>query len=804
MKNLRTIKMLTLGLLSLMLTTKSAAQLEKLDRGLVAVKNGNSTMVSWRLLRTDAENTTFDLLRGEATIAQNLTVSNYTDAGGTDASEYRVVTRQDGVATDTTEAVRRWSDIYRHVTLDRPASQPGYHYFPNDCSVADLDGDGQYELVIKWDPSNNQDNSKSGKTGRVYLDAYKLDGTKLWRIDLGQNIRAGAHYTQFLVYDFNGDGRAEHICKTAPGSVDGQGAYVNQAADDSAILGHLNQLNYANTEGRVLSGAEYLTVFEGTTGRAVHTIWYNPNRGFTTGEVKTLDNSINNIWGDNYGNRCDRFLACVAHLDGEEQAASAVMCRGYYTRAYLWAVDFDGQKLKTRWLHASVSPTQVEVTDADGNMTTHTYSTNTSGIKSGTNDVHFYCTAYGQGCHSVSVGDVDGDGYDEIIYGSAAIDHDGQLLHTTGLGHGDALHLSDLMPDRPGLEVMMVHEEAPFGWSVRDAETGELIIHHTGAEDTGRGLAADILADHRGFEYWHSDDFNTTQNIYSSQDEVVGHYTQNYPFYNFRIYWNGDAQDELFDKGALNDGKWNRLLSTGNYGNSVTYGSKANPLLIADILGDWREEIIMFDKSDSASINIFTTTTATQICIPTLMHDHIYRMSVAWQNVGYNQPPHLGYYLPDRVASRFVVSGNGQKEQTVEQGQPIADITCRLENCSRATLYYVYLNGERIKSYATPDGFTFSFDASAHTFTLAGTPQELGDYEFIVRSSGDVSGIVLNDTLRIHVVEPSGITIVERADAGSTEGYYDLQGRSLSENNLKRGQVVILRRNQKNYKIIVP
>ena len=796
--------MLALGLLSLMLTTKSAAQLEKLDRGLVAVKNGSSTMVSWRLLGTDAENTTFDLLRGETTIAQNLTMSNYTDAGGTDGSEYRVVTRIDGMATDTTEAVRRWSDIYRHITLDRPASHPGYHYFPNDCSVADLDGDGQYELVVKWDPSNNQDNSKSGKTGRVYLDAYKLDGTKLWRIDLGQNIRAGAHYTQFLVYDFNGDGRAELICKTAPGSVDGQEAFVNQAADDSAIRGHLNQLNYANTDGRVLSGAEYLTVFEGTTGRAVHTIWYNPNRGFTTSEVKTLDNSTNNIWGDNYGNRCDRFLACVAHLGGEEQAASAVMCRGYYTRAYLWAVDFDGEKLKTRWLHASVSPTQVEVTDADGNKTTSTYSTNTSGIKSGTNDVHFYCTAYGQGCHSVSVGDVDGDGCDEIIYGSAAIDHDGQLLHSTGLGHGDALHLSDLMPDHPGLEVMMVHEEAPYGWSVRDAETGELLIHHTGTEDTGRGLAADILADHRGFEYWHSDDFNTTQSIYSSQDKVVGHYTQNYPFYNFRIYWNGDAQDELFDKGALNDGKWNRLLSTGNYGNSVTYGSKANPLLIADILGDWREEVIMFDKSDSASINIFTTTTATQICIPTLMHDHIYRMSVAWQNVGYNQPPHLGYYLPDRVASRFVVSGDGQKEQTVEQGQPIADITCRLENCSRATLYYVYLNGERIKSYATPDGFTFNFDASAHTFTLAGTPQELGDYEFIVRSSGNVSGTVLNDTLRIHVVEPSGITTVERADVGSTEGYYDLQGRSLSENNLKRGQVVILRRNQKNYKIVVP
>ena len=799
MKNLRTIKMLTLGLLSLMLTTKSAAQLEKLDRGLVAVKNGNSTMVSWRLLRTDAENTTFDLLRGEATIAQNLTVSNYTDAGGTDASEYRVVTRQDGVATDTTEAVRRWSDIYRHVTLDRPASQPGYHYFPNDCSVADLDGDGQYELVIKWDPSNNQDNSKSGKTGRVYLDAYKLDGTKLWRIDLGQNIRAGAHYTQFLVYDINGDGHAELICKTAPGSVEGQGPFVNQAADDSVIRGHLNQLNYANTDGRVLSGAEYLTVFEGTTGRAVHTIWYNPNRGFTTGEVKTLDNSINNIWGDNYGNRCDRFLACVAHLDGEEQAASAVMCRGYYTRAYLWAVDFDGQKLKPRWLHASVSPTQVEVTDADGNMTTHTYSTNTSGIKSGTNDVHFYCTAYGQGCHSVSVGDVDGDGYDEIIYGSAAIDHDGQLLHTTGLGHGDALHLSDLMPDRPGLEVMMVHEEAPFGWSVRDACTGQLIIHHTGAEDTGRGLAADILADHRGFEYWHSDDFNTNQNIYSSNDEVAGHYTKDHPFYNFRVYWDGTAQDNLFDKGAVNDGKWSRLLTCGNYQNAATHGSKATPQLIADILGDWREEILLFDKSDSTSLVLFSSTKETKLPVPTLMSDHIYRMSVAWQNVGYNQPPHLGYYLPDLVASRFEVVGLGQKEQTVAVGQPISDIVCKARNCTRATLYYVYLNGERIKSYGTPDGFTFTWNTADKTYTLSGTPTEVGDYEFIIRSSGDLSGTAITDTIRIHVTTPSGIAEIVNSKSVNSK-YYDLQGRRVEQP--RRGMVYLMRRGQKYQKVI--
>ena len=774
-------------------------QIENLDRGVVAIKNGSNTFVSWRLLGTDDENVTFDVLRDGNVISSgsNLSVTNLSTTGGNDNSEYQVVAKVNGETVSTSAPVKRWDNVYKSLNLDRPASQADYHYFPNDCSVADLDGDGEYELVIKWDPSNTQDNSISGKTGNVYLDAYKLDGTKLWRIDLGQNIRAGAHYTQFLVYDFNGDGKAELICKTAQGTMDGQGNYANKAATDTKISSAGNSLRYANSQGRILSGAEYLTVFEGTTGRAIHTVWYNPNRGCTTGEVKAPSGTeLKSLWGDDYGNRCDRFLACVAHLDGADKNASAVMCRGYYTRSYLWAVDFDGEKLSTKWLHASVSPTQVEVTDANGQKTTKTYNTNTSNIGS-----HY--TAYGQGCHSLAVGDVDGDGCDEIIYGSAAVDNDGQLLHTTGLGHGDALHLSDLMPDRPGLEVMMVHEEAPYGWSVRDAETGELIIHHTGSEDTGRGLAADIFADHRGFEYWHSDDFNTNQNIYSSSDEVVGHYTTSHPFYNFRIYWNGDAQDELFDKGAVNDGKWNRLLSCGNYGNSATYGSKANPLLIADILGDWREEIVVFDKSDSTSINIFSTTTATQMRVPTLMHDHIYRMSVAWQNVGYNQPTHLGYYLPDFVASRFEVIGNGQKEQNVELGQAIVPITCKLKNCTSAILQYVYLNGTRIKSMAAPEGMTFTRDTNAKTFTLSGIPAEAGDYEFLIKSAGDVSGTSITDTLRLHVSEASGIGEISKLAQGlplQQPTLYNLQGRKVSQP--RHGSVYLVRRGQKTQKIV--
>ena len=643
--------------------------MERLDRGLVALPAaGKGIYLSWRLLGTDSKNVCFDIERDGKVIAHHIRATNFTDVKGSPAHSYRLISYQDEPKMDApmqrevSKPVKPWTDLYKSLPINRPEGGTApdgrvYTYTPNDCSVGDVDGDGEYELIVKWDPSNSHDNSHDGYTGDVILDCYKFDGTQLWRINLGKNIRAGAHYTQFLVFDFDGDGKSEMICKTSAGSIDGQGRFVSESATDTEIRSLDNAADYRNRRGRIKNGPELLTVFNGETGKAMHTIWYNPNRAFGVGrqvaEGERLEAdgfpAYSSVWGDkdNYGNRGERYLAGVAYLDGAAHRPSAVMCRGYYTRSYLWAVDFDGKQLTTKWLHASLTPHDWVVMDGEGKVIKEAH-----GLSA---------TAFAQGAHSLAVGDVDGDGCDEITYGSAAINHDGNLLYSTGLGHGDALHLSDLDPDRPGLEIFMVHEERPYGSDYRDARTGEILYRTLDRDDTGRGVAADIDGRHRGFEMWSLD----SKEVRDCHGKVIADDPSQMPAMNFRIYWDGDLQDELLANGrrphfAPYLQKWNGKkavplpLSNGKHlcemGHSVSNNwTKATPNLQADILGDWREEVIYWDESDASHLNIFTTNIPTEYRIPTLMHDHIYRLSVAWQNVGYNQPPHLGYYLPDHA-----------------------------------------------------------------------------------------------------------------------------------------------------------
>lgn len=584
-------------------------QMEWLDRGVTAVRtSGDEVFVSWRLLGTEwGQDIGFHLYRGSTRIT-SAPLAGATQHIDTTAinSTYRVAAVVDGVEQPASEPVSVWRHPYLEIPLRRPAggiTPDGvrYDYSPNDLSVGDLTGDGRYEIIVKWDPSNAKDNSHSGYTGNVYLDAYTLDGRFLWRIDLGRNIRAGAHYTQFIVYDFDGNGRAEIACKTAEATIDGAGTVIGDADAD-----------YRNSAGYILAGPEYLTVFDGLTGAALATTDFYPNRV----DVKQ--------WGDNYGNRADRFLAGVAYLDGARP--SLIMARGYYgpqsgypARNEIAAYNWRDGKLTKEWIFKAGR-----------------------GINDNINIAYI-----GQGNHSLAVADVTGNGKDDIIYGSAAIRHDGTGLYSTGLGHGDALHLSNMDPSRPGLEVFMPHESpgsnGGIGMSFRDAATGQVLWSAPATGDVGRGVAFDIDPRHPGYEAWATN----SRALYSAKGEIIA--SSRPSQVNFGVWWTGDLLRELLDGTVIEKWNWNtsrldRILAAHDDGAASNNGTKKTPGLVADILGDWREEVI-WRHQDNARLLVFTTTIPTEHRLYTLMHDPVYRMSVAWQNVGYNQPPHPGVFL---------------------------------------------------------------------------------------------------------------------------------------------------------------
>lgn len=702
-------------------TAGMAKQAEVLDRGVVAVKTTGGVLVSWRSLTTDSKALAFDVYRDGVKVntAPVTGSTNFKDAAGTETSRYVVRAVMGSTVQDASKETPVWADGYLRLHLDRPAggttpSGEEYTYSPNDCSVGDIDGDGEYEIFVKWDPSNSHDNSENGYTGNVYIDCYKLDGTKMWRIDLGRNIRAGAHYTQFMVYDFDGDGKAEMACKTAPGTIDGQGKAVLMGTDK--VTDDYRGTSGSHTTGTILKGSEYLTMFNGQTGAEISTVAYEPGRG--------VHSQSSGGWGDAYGNRSERYLACVAYLDG--QKPSLVMCRGYYTHSYLCAWDFDGKQLTKRWLHASTTKGQ---------------------------------GAYGEGAHSLTVGDVDGDGCDEIVYGSACIDHDGSLLYRTGAGHGDALHLGDFDPDREGLEVFMVHEEKSktykYDSEFRDAKTGEIIwCTAQSGNDIGRGLVGNISPNWRGYEIWPGSYFENGTKLDATFDCKGNLLVNKRASTNFRIYWDGDLLDELFDGRYNSTSKTSApeitkrnaaLTSNANtwtfnkYDNAQSCNTtKATPNLIADILGDWREELILWDGNTSSDLLIFTTGIETKYKVPCLMQDHNYRMAIAWQNVAYNQPPHLGYYLEDAFSTDAKIKNiSGATTQTIELGDEIEKIVYEYDKATGATVT------------GLPDGVTASVNTTDNTVTISGTPAATGAYKYVVTTTGGETTATAEGTINV-------------------------------------------------------
>lgn len=578
-------------------------RVEKLNRGVVSAHAKNGNLVSWRLLATDNEQTTFKLWKNGKDMLGEFTAddpTNFFDTGGTATDWYTIDTYVGDECTEFAQASLNFpntnsgqSGAYFDIKLQKPAdlTMPDgttCSYTANDCSVGDVDGDGQYELFVKWYPSNAQDNANNGYTGNIYIDCYKLDGTQLWRVDLGKNIRAGAHYNQFTVSDFDGDGKAEMICKTADGTVDGTGKVIGDGSKD-----------YRTSAGRILSGSEFLTLFDGATGKALDTIDYKPGRG----EVSA--------WGDTWGNRVDRFTACVAYLDGVNPYAC--FGRGYYTRSAVTAYGVQNGKLKEYWAYDTGHDSSV--------------------------------AGYADGNHHIMGADVDGDGRQEVVVGSAVIDDNGKLLYTSGLGHGDAIHIGDFDPKNPGVEIFQCHEEgvkevSGFGISLRDGKTGKMLFREEAKGDTGRCLADNLIAGNGGAEMVGSHNAIVYSAAGDHQQVLTWAEITKWG-QNSVVYWTDTAERAVLDRTMADQYGKGRVFT----GDGVSYNNdtKSNACLTADILGDWREEMLF--RSGDDTIRVFTTTYTSPYNIYCLMQNPQYRVQVAAQNNGYNQPPHTDFYL---------------------------------------------------------------------------------------------------------------------------------------------------------------
>ncbi|MDR0682651.1 MAG: hypothetical protein LBG15_12535 [Dysgonamonadaceae bacterium] len=625
-----------------------------MGRGLVAYRTSSSgsfytVCVSWRYLETDDVRLGFNIYKASVTNgtvgtlsklnSTPLTASTFYKYTESDAGEIKYFLRTVVEDNENPEDIASYlmqsvddggGNPYIQIPMKQIDGDTGWTYSPNDASFADLDGDGEMEIVIHRVGPNAKDNSQNGTTEAPVFQAYKLDGTFMWEINLGINIRDGAHYTQFLLYDLDGDGKAEFVCKTAEGGKDAAGNNIGEAYFPSykskykLTTDYNPNADYRNNSGYILRGPEFLTVFNGETGIEIVTTEYDPprysssyNNGNEVPKLEPTSSDINSRWGDNYGNRCDRFLACVAFLDGIHP--SIVMCRGYYTRSVLVAYDYADGALTKRWKF-------------------DTYNSTAN-------------AAYaGQGNHNLRVADVDGDGFDEIIYGSMAIDHDGAGLYNTKLGHGDAQHLTDFIPERPGLEVLSCHENKTDGTTLRDAATGEIIWQLKSGDDVGRCMGTDIAGNFRGMEFWSARsggiiNANNLQTINSSTSAVS---------MNMACWWDGDLLRELQDGTAVtkyNNGSSSSLLSTTSV--SSNNGTKANPCIVGDIIGDWREEVVL-RTTNNRYIRIYPTSYTTNYRFHTFLQDHVYRMSIVYQNVSYNQPTHTGFYFGADLENIFV------------------------------------------------------------------------------------------------------------------------------------------------------
>ncbi len=634
-------------------------QAEDLGRGLTAVPSGGGILVSWRYLGTDSADISFNLYRNGEKIAKISDTTNYLDENGSSGDTYRVVALSGGVETDDEDTATAWDKEYISIPVKQYDEGD---YIVDDASVGDLDGDGEYEIIVRRTPSNYFDQLQTDGTtvtdSRVaypLIEAYKMDGTYMWTLDIGKN-EANEIDVNFLVYDIDGDGKAEVIMRSYDGMTDGVGNVIGIADAD-----YVQSLQKQKDRQYLSEGNEYLSVFDGETGAEVARTDLLPARDPLSS------------WSSNYTDtsrltkRASHYLLSTAYLNGE--TPSIVMLRGAWDAVKLAAWDYKDGEFTELWQYDSGSSSSID-------------------------------NLFNAGYHSMAVADIDFDGKDEILSGAGAIDDDGTFMYATyadkdgeiKLGHGDAFDVAKMDPDYDGYYVWACHEtkELPANIDLHDARTGQVLYGFNKPKDTGRSRAADIDPTSPGWEVWGStgtpllsldgtplitgiadelqaslddgtlllgsgetlyDGWNTfryrnADGTYVTDSETGQVISTTLPM-NFKAFWDGDLLSELVDDTTVSKYNWEDkcvdILFEAE-GCASNNGTKAVPCLAADIMGDWREEIIWRDE-DNTELRIYATPYETEYKIPTLMHDITYREAVAWQNNHYNQPTNTSFYM---------------------------------------------------------------------------------------------------------------------------------------------------------------
>ena len=683
-------------LLSLALNANAQRVIDKLDRGVVAVKTTSGVFVSWRIQSDEYYDVTYNLYRNGSLVAENLTTSNYTDAAGTASDSYAVEAVKRGVKQPKSTAVTPWANSYLEITPKHDKSITST-LVPNDACCADVDGDGELEILLKYDNQSeiNASFPRNGYNGEYSIfECLKLDGTVLWWVNCGPNMGDFQNNEQNIVaYDWDLDGKAEAVMRAADGTT------IHAADGQTYVIGDATKNYRAATGGGtnwfMHEGDEFLVYMNGATGVPYVTMDY-PLKRLEKGET-----DLNAAWGDGYGHRSSKYFFGAPYLDGRKP--SIFLGRGIYTRHKFVAYDVDPKthQLTERWR----------------------WTNNQAGSP-----------WYGQGYHNYAIVDVDWDGRDEILWGSMVIDDNGKGLSTTGYGHGDAQHISDLNPYAHGQEVFSCMEDNP-GSNYRDATTSKLYYRYVAEKDVGRCMAGNFSNDFPGA-------MGTPTNIGPISlvtSGTVSGIKETGVTQNMRIYWDGDLCEETFDYtngkntagGIFKYGKGLIETLTGSLTNNDTKGT---PCYQGDLFGDWREEIIM--RTGNNRIRIYTTTIETPWRNYSLWYDHQYRNAMVWQMCGYNQPPHTSYFLGElekitaappaltmagrtEIANGGTIANNGEEVITCETNDMTINIT-------DGATPYIYIDNApswvqgSAPSEATAASYTIKYQYYTHTLQGGG------------------------------------------------------------------------------------